>query len=105
MKSSLSSLFLFFLAGQFFSPFFAFINSSTFWQKILPFLNVVYHEKEKNSNSFHRNQSRVSKTGCDLHFLAKTCQFLAAASNLQWELTQTNRFFMELGINVQWCKV
>jgi len=37
MKSSLSSLFLLFLAGQFFPPLFAFINSSAFCQDALLF--------------------------------------------------------------------
>jgi len=37
MKSSLSSLFLFFLAGQFFSPFFGFMISSMFWQNTPPY--------------------------------------------------------------------
>jgi len=38
VESSLSSLFLLFLARQFFSPLFAFIGSSMFWQSTLPTL-------------------------------------------------------------------
>jgi hypothetical protein len=51
MKSPLPSLFLFFLAGQFFSPFFDLMYSSTFCQDTLLVQNSLYHRKEKNSNS------------------------------------------------------
>jgi len=62
MKSPIYSFSLFFLAGQFFPPLFAFISSSMFWQNTLLIPKEVYHEKEKNSNSIHRNQ-RVGQPG------------------------------------------
>ena len=75
MKSSLSSLFLFFLAGQFFLPFLGFISSSTFWQNTLPITEKVYHGKEKNSNSIHQNENRVLVLNCNLHVFVKPANY------------------------------
>ncbi len=50
LKSPLSFLFLLFLAGQFFSPPFAFIHSGTFGQHSLLIPQEVYHEKRKIFN-------------------------------------------------------
>jgi hypothetical protein len=35
----------------------------------------VYHEKEKNSNSIHRNESGVSIINCKLHFFLKPANY------------------------------
>ena len=75
LKSSLSSLFLLFLAGQFFSPFFPFISSSTFRQNTLLISKEVYHEKEKNPNSIHQNESEVSIIGCKLNVFPKPADY------------------------------
>ncbi len=47
MKSSLSSLFLLFLAGHFFSSLFAFISSSMFWHNTLLSPRRMYIMKKK----------------------------------------------------------
>jgi hypothetical protein len=65
MESSLSSLFLLFLARQFFSPFFALISSSMFWQSTLLSLRGIYIIKKEiiptnfiSSEKFSLNSSR-----------------------------------------------
>jgi hypothetical protein len=75
MKSSLSSLFLFLLAGQFFSPFFDFMSSSMFWQNTLLTPKEVYHGKEKNSNSIHCLAWHV----CESIGLHGTCQLICSS--------------------------
>jgi len=52
MKSSLSFLFLFLLARQFFPPFVAFKSSSMFWQNTLLISKEICYGKEKNSNFY-----------------------------------------------------
>jgi len=47
MESSLSSLFLLFLARHFFSPFFAFIGSRMSWQSTLLSLRRIYSMKKE----------------------------------------------------------
>lgn len=47
LKSSLSLIFLLFLAGQFFSPPFAFIQSGTFWQDPPPYSQKKYITKKE----------------------------------------------------------
>jgi hypothetical protein len=84
MKSSLSSLFLFFLAGQFFSPFFAFMSSSMFWQNTLLIPKEVYHGKEKNSNSIHWNESGVSITHWKLHGFLKPGNYWLLGVTFYW---------------------
>ena len=52
-----------------------------FWQNTLLISKEVYHEKEKNSNSIHRNESGVSIINCKTLF-SKTSQLLTSGSNI-----------------------
>jgi len=63
MKSSLSFLFLFLLAGQFFPPFFGFKSSSTSWQNILLISKEISTERKRIPNSIHGNERKISRPG------------------------------------------
>ena len=55
MKLALSSFFLLFLAGYFFSPFFASISSRSFWQNSLLVLGlkpIIIMKKKRNPMKF-----------------------------------------------------